>query len=262
MDVKELEEAYKAIEMLKELNLPVSFEQLQDKMILESRYLSENVVPKIQSQIQAIVGNLHKSFCLVVEYKYGTPVQVRIVERDGNNYNSHQSTISKKRHSTNYFSSAHILNEWKKILKRFPDGNIVYKEKIRQPFNTISKLLKIMQSKENLKYTSSLFGILNLPTAGDVTPRVILNILEPEQLIKVSTKEGFSNRIVLWSRSQKVELLKDGTRVKLFHSDGVTPVMIDKTKEIKEGQWTLKTLCDLFAQKEYFAYLHTLKQNH
>ena len=111
------------------------------------------------------------------------------------------------------------------------------------------------------KYIQPLFEILKLPTTGKMSPAEFKSLLEPEQFIKETTTEGIIDRIVLWTQSQKVETRYDGTRIKVFAADGVTPIMVNKTKQIKEGQWSLKTLCDIMAQREYFANLHKQKEN-
>ena len=247
--------------MLKELGLPVSLEQLEKQRMLEAKYLSEDVIPQIQAYVQTLVENLHKSFCLVVEYQYGTPVKVRIAEKtkievDVKRKKTRKS-IAPSKNTSNVYSSSKILEEWKKILENIPGGNAFYKGTLTDPFHSLSKLLRVMQSKGMMKYTSSLFELLKLPTTGKITPPDFVNMLEPEQFIKETTKEGSINRIVVWSQSQKTEKLMDGTRIKIFEEDGVTPIMIDKTKKILEGKWTLKVLCDLIVQKGYFEKLHS-----
>ena len=104
-----------------------------------------------------------------------------------------------------------------------------------------------------MTYSSSLLKALNLPVNGQLTPTALINVLEPEPLVQEKSKDGVKSKLALWSQSQKTEKQEQGGRIKLFEADGVTPVMIDKTKVIKEGQWSLKLLCDLIAQKEYFA---------
>ena len=47
MDVKKLVEANEAIAMLKDLDLPISIEQLGKRRMLEAEYLKENVIPQI-----------------------------------------------------------------------------------------------------------------------------------------------------------------------------------------------------------------------
>ena len=239
MDVKQLEEANEAIAMLKELDLPISIEQLGQRKILETEYLKENVIPQIQSQIQSLVENLHKSFCFVVNYEYGTPVEVRLVDKTKikDVIPGSDKTNTARSRAINVYTSERIQNAW----------NV---------FIALSKLLRIIQSGDMLMYIKPLFEALNLPTTGMMTPKYLVDMLEPEQFVNEKTKEGTVKKIALCLQSQKVVSQGDGTRKKIFMTDGVTPVMIKKTKIIKEGQWSLKLLCDLMAQKEYLANLH------
>ena len=57
-----------------------------------------------------------------------------------------------------------------------------------------------------------------------------------------------------------METLEDGTRTKVFEKDGVTPVLVDKIKRVKDEHWSLKVLCDLMFQKNYFAQKHLVEQ--
>lgn len=257
MDIKELEEANEAIEILKELDLPISIEQLGKRQILETKYLDEVLLPQIQSYIQSLVGQLHKPFCLVVDYEYGEPVQVRIAEQTKIKGDTIQRLLKNdtpnKRVVSKKYKSERVEREWDNFLKSLPTGNPFYKYTFTQAYSSLSKLLRIIQSKDMLKYSASLLKALNLPANGKLTPSALINMLEPEQLIQENSKDGVSMRIALWSQSQKSEKQGDGRREKVFEADRITPVMIDKTKVIKEGQWSLKTLCDIIAQKEYFS---------
>jgi hypothetical protein len=257
MDVKELEEANEAIAMLKELDLPISMEQLGKRKMLETKYLNENVIPKVQSHIQSLVEHLHKSFCLVVEYECGEPVQVRLAEQTKIKGDTIQRLVkndtSNKRVVSKKYKSERIEREWNNFLESLPTGNPFYKYTFTQGYSSLSKLLRIIQSKDMMTYSSSLLKALNLPVNGKLTPTALINVLEPEQLVQEKSKDGVKSKLALWSQSQKTEKQEQGGRIKLFEADEVTPVMIDKTKVIKEGQWSLKLLCDLIAQKEYFA---------
>ena len=257
MDVKDLVDANEAIAMLKELDLPISIEQLGKRKMLETEYLKENVIPQIQSHIQSLVEHLHKSFCLVVEYEYGETVQVRLAEqtkiKGDTLHRLLKNDAPNKRVVSNKYKSERIDREWNNFLASLPTGNPFYKYTFTQSYSSLSKLLRIIQSKDMMKYSASLLEALNLPKNGKFTPTALINMLEPEQLVQEKTKDGVSSKISLWSQSQKTEKRENGRREKVFEADGVTPVMIDKTKIIKEGQWSLKTLCELMAQKEYFA---------
>jgi hypothetical protein len=257
MDVKDLVEANEAIAMLKELDLPISIEQLGKRKMLEIKYLKENVIPQIQSYIQSLVEHLHKSFCLVIEYEYGETVQVRLAEQTKIKGDTLQrlpkNDTPNKRVVSNKYKSERVDREWNKFLASLPTGNPFYKYTFTQSYSSLSKLLRIIQSKDMMKYSAPLLEALNLPKNGKLTPTALINLLEPEQLVQEKTKDGVFSKISLWSQSQKTEKQENGRREKVFEADGITPVMIDKTKIIKEGQWSLKTLCELMAQKEYFA---------
>ena len=62
---------------------------------MESKYLEENVVPQIQANVQSLAEQMHMSFCLVVDYKYGEPVQVRIAEKTKIKVDEKRSTVKK-----------------------------------------------------------------------------------------------------------------------------------------------------------------------
>jgi hypothetical protein len=259
MDIKELEKANEAIAMLKELDLPIGVEQLEKRQILEAKYLDEVLLPQIQSYIQSLVGQLHKPFTFVVDYEYGMPVHVRIAQKTKlkDDANLSKPKIGTTRSGVgNVYSSGRILDEWKRFIESLPDKNPIYKFTFTQSYHSLSKLLRVIQSEEMMKYTSSLFKILKLPMTGKLSPTKFMEMLEPEQFVQERTKDGTISRVVLWSQTQKVENKYDGTHIKVFKEDGITPVMVDKVRKIKEGQWTLKRFCELMAQKEYFANLH------
>lgn len=257
MDVRKLVETNEAIAMLEGLKLPVALEQLEKRKTLENEYLSENVIPQVQAYIQSLVDNLHKSFCLVVDYEYGSPVQVRIAEKKiikGNTQGLQKNHKPQGRIIGEKYKSERIEQELDLFFKSLPQGALFYKYAITQSYHSLSKVLHIFQTRDMMKYTKPLFKILNLPTTGNLSPTAFINLLEPEQI--EITKDGNRNEIVLWSQSQKIEV-RNGTRIKRFKPDGITPIMVDKTKRIKEGKWTLKTLCDIMSQKEYFANKHS-----
>lgn len=263
MDNKKLEETLAGIALLKELGLPVSIEQLENLRKMEKEYLNENLVPEVQSFVQSLVEKMHQSFCLVVEFQYGSPVQVRVVEQTKVKNKATKSienrTASQSSRRLNMYSSTHIEEAWKKFLKSLPKDDAFLKFKITQPYQSISKLLRVMRSEEMLKYTSPLFEALHLPANGEIKPSELKNILAPEQFVDEETDDGMYSRIVLWSLSHEIEILGDGTRVKKFETDGITPVVVKKVKKIQDGQWSIKVLCDLMAQKEYFENEHSLK---
>lgn len=250
MEINELNEINEAIDVLKQLGLPISIEQLQERKKFEVKYLSENLIPQFQAYIERFVEEMHIPFCLLVEHEYGSPVQIKAIEK---------KTIienNKKRSPSIKFSNAFDIDEanaiWNKFFKSVPAKNSFAKFTLSQSYSTLSKLLHVTQTKEMMRYTSLLFKELELPTNGMLSPRKLIDSLHPKQLDFVSKEDRDNKRIGLWSRKQKVETLNDGTRKKLFDNDGVTPITVDKFKFIKEGQWSLKIICELIVQKRYF----------
>ncbi len=259
MESNRFKEAVEAIAVLKELGLPISKEQIRERRILEDKYLSETLVPQIQEYIQNLVEDVHKSFSLIVDYNYGSPVKVQIVGRSSNSQTEKNDNLQKKGKTENAFNALIAKKLWNKFSASLPSGNVVLKATFSQKFISISKLLRVIQSQDLMKYTLTLFEDLQLPTNGKLSPKKFIELLEPEQFITETTSDPAQRKIVLWSETQKVDKLEDGTRVKLFEADGTTPVMLKKTKPIKEGQWTLIILCELIAQKRYFEELRVSK---
>lgn len=263
MDIKELDEVNEALEMFKELGLPIGIEQLGQRKKLETKYIKETVAPLIQSRIQAMVEKIHESFSLLVEYKRGTPVQVTFVEKENAKnvakLKSCKTSKSQVCAKDDVYSSKYLLEEWKEYLETQPGGLMFYKNYLTYSFHTLSKLSNMMLSQQMINYTSFLFERLQIPMNEKKGLLSIINILEPEQFAEMTTEGGVKKRIVLWTQTPKVKILEDGSRIKVCEPDGVTPVMVDKVKFIKEDQWSIKVICDLIAQKEYFAKLHESK---
>jgi len=261
MESNRFKEAVEAIAVLKELGLPISIEQLRERRTLEDKYLSETLVPQIQEYVQNLVEDVHKSFSLIVDYNYGSPVRVQIVGRSPSSKTDSNNDLQKKGKTENAYNALVAKELWNKFSASLPSGNVVLKATFSQKFKSISQLLRLFQSRDLMKYTLPLLEDLQLPTNGKLSPKMVIEILEPEQFITASTKDPTQKKIGLWSQTQKVDKLEDGTRVKVFASDGTTPVMVKKIKPIKEGQWTLKILCELIAQKRYFEELRVSKNS-
>ena len=259
MESNRFKEAVEAIAVLKELGLPISIEQLRERRILENKYLSETLVPQIQEYIQNLVEDVHKSFSLIVDYNYGSPVKVQIVGHYSSPQTENNDSLQKKGKTENAYNALLAKELWDKFSASLPSGNIVLKATFSQKFKSISQLLRLLRDKDLEKYTLPLLEDLQVPSDGKLTPKLIIDLLEPEQFISTSKTDLTQKTIGLWSQTQKVDKLEDGTRVKVFAEDGVTPIMVKKIKPIKEGQWTLKILCELIAQKRYFEELRVSK---
>ena len=258
---KDLEKINESIAVLEELGLPISVDKLKEREDVEKKYLTEILLPQIQSKIQTLLEPLHTPFCLVVDYQHGTPVQIKIAEKTKLKIDSNRGSIKKvsppKSKFPDLYESTQMKTDWKKYVESLPKGNNYVQFTISQSFHSLSKLLRVLQAKDMVRYIKPFFEMHNLPNTGRISPSEFISLLEPEQFVHETTPEGDIDKIVLWRQSQKVETKYDGTRIKVFEVDGVTPVMVDKAKKIREGQWSLKILHELMVQKKYFANLHT-----
>ena len=81
MEISELNEINEAIDVLKQLGLPISIEQLQNRKKFETKYLNENLIPQFQAYIERFVEEMHIPFSLLVEHEYGSPVQIKTIEK-------------------------------------------------------------------------------------------------------------------------------------------------------------------------------------
>lgn len=260
MIIEELKEVNDAITMMEELSLPISMQKLKERDSLESKYLEDILIPQIKDQIQSLSEPIHKPFCLVVDYQHGLPVQVKIAEKTKLKVDVNRGKVKKvvpqKSKVKNGYVSEPMQTEWQKYIAALPKGNNSLYYALNQSFLSLSKLLRVVQEKSIRKYITPLFEILKIPTSGSVSPASFKELLQPEQFVIESSKDGDTERIVLWKQKQQIKKTIDGARVKVFEEDGVTPVMIDEIKKIKEGQWSVKILCELMTQRDYFANQH------
>lgn len=79
--MEKLQKAYEAIEMLKSLGLPISSEQMKGIAKLEREYLSEEVIPLLEGELQPLVENLKTKFQLEVTYNVESGLDVTIIDR-------------------------------------------------------------------------------------------------------------------------------------------------------------------------------------
>ena len=121
-----------------------------------------------------------------------------------------------------------------------------------QAYYSLSRLLRDTQTKTALKITAPIFKAIGLPVTGKVSANDVKELLAPEQYETVTKKGETTKYIVLWSHVQKTEKDKAGNIKKCFEADGVTPIMIDKSTRITEGNWTLNKLVKLMAQRNAF----------
>ncbi len=76
-----LDQAYKAMEMLKALGLPVSNEQVSAIAMMERQYLREEVIPKVTMEMKPLVEMMHNKFRLEVTYNRESGLDIQIADK-------------------------------------------------------------------------------------------------------------------------------------------------------------------------------------
>ena len=79
--MEKLQKAYEAIEILKSLGLPISSEQMKGIAKMEREYLSEEVIPLLEGELQPLVEKMRSRFQLEVTYSAETGLNVNLVDR-------------------------------------------------------------------------------------------------------------------------------------------------------------------------------------
>lgn len=79
--MEKLDQAYKAVEMLKALDLPVSNEQIRAIAMMERQYLKEEVIPKVTEEMTPLVEMMHNKFRLEVTYNHESGLDIQVVDK-------------------------------------------------------------------------------------------------------------------------------------------------------------------------------------
>ncbi|MBO5631946.1 MAG: hypothetical protein J5965_23020 [Aeriscardovia sp.] len=79
--MEKLDQAYKAVEMLKALDLPVSNEQIRAIAMMERQYLREEVIPKVTEEMTPLVEMMHNKFRLEVTYNHESGLDIQVVDK-------------------------------------------------------------------------------------------------------------------------------------------------------------------------------------
>ncbi len=127
-DMKELDKAYEAVEMLETLGVPVSKETLNAIIHKEREHLLNEIVPHIKQELEQLVGKMRTSFHLSLSYSKETGIEISIEEP--------QKQVKKKK-------PIEKVNEyrWKKsrIRVTFPDKHVSYHNRVSDTFVDVIK---------------------------------------------------------------------------------------------------------------------------
>ena len=78
--MEKLDKLYEAIDLLKSLEIPISFEQEKAVAKMEQQYLEDEVIPQITKEMNPIVEQLHNKFKLSVNYSPSTGLDIQVVD--------------------------------------------------------------------------------------------------------------------------------------------------------------------------------------
>lgn len=95
--MEKLQKAYEAIEVLKSLGLPISSEQMKGIAKMEREYLSEEVIPLLEGELQSLVENMRIRFQLEVNYSADTGLDVNLIDRIPKQETLFQSDVEPRR---------------------------------------------------------------------------------------------------------------------------------------------------------------------
>lgn len=122
MEWNDLVKAYEALNVLESIGLPISSEQKKVVSELEATYIKEELIPRLQEQLQPLFSDMRTDLCLVVEHKRGEGLQIRLAEKR----NIQVASPSRNDHSSTGASTFMRRKSGKKTKLKvtFPDGTV------------------------------------------------------------------------------------------------------------------------------------------
>ena len=127
-DMKELDKAYEAVEMLESLGVPVSKETLNAIVQKEREHLLNEIVPLIKQELEPLVGKMRTSFHLSISYSKETGIDISYAE-------------PQKQVKNELLIEDVDGYRWKKsrIRVTFPDKHVSYHKKVSDTFFDVIK---------------------------------------------------------------------------------------------------------------------------
>jgi len=122
MEWNDLVKAYEALNVLESIGLPISSEQKKVVSELEATYIKEELIPRLQEQLQPLFSDMRTDLCLVVEHKRGEGLQIRLSEKRS----IQVASPSRNDHSSTGASTFMRRKPGKKTKLKvtFPDGTV------------------------------------------------------------------------------------------------------------------------------------------
>ena len=95
--MEKLDKAYEGMEMLRNIGLPISKDQIKGIYDLEAQYLTEEVIPQIKEVMEPLVHKVMNGFKMVVTVGEQEEVNVELLPPETENTVNQRETNSKKR---------------------------------------------------------------------------------------------------------------------------------------------------------------------
>lgn len=159
-----LKKAYEAVAMLKELDLPVSVEQVKAIAIMERQYLREEIIPQLLNEMEPLVNQMHNKFRLEVTYSKEMGLDIQVID--------------KKPVQKNLFpiSSMYTKGKAKFIIRVvYPDGHAFYSKVVWETLADVIRYAGIERVRS-----------LGIMMFGD---NFVTRNLNPDERYRISQKE-------------------------------------------------------------------------
>ena len=95
--MEKLDKAYEGMEMLRNIGLPISNDQIKGIYDLEAQYLTEEVIPQLKEVMEPLVHKVMNGFKMVVTVGEQEEVNVELLPPETENTVNQRETNSKKR---------------------------------------------------------------------------------------------------------------------------------------------------------------------
>ena len=100
--MEKLNKAYEALSILRELNLPVSAEQIKAIAVMEKQYLRDEVIPQVTKEIEPLIKEMYNRFRLEITYSQETELDIQIVNKKPVLENLFPSSIDQTKRQRKY----------------------------------------------------------------------------------------------------------------------------------------------------------------
>lgn len=162
--MENLDKAYKAMAMLKELGLPVSTEQIKAIAIMESQYLRDEVIPQVTKEMEPLVEQLKNKFKLELTYSQEDGLDIKVIDKKPVQESLFNTTTNSPKRQRKYI-----------IRVVFPDNRVSCSKMV---WETLVEVVRYAGAENVMK--------LNIIIMGD---NLVSTELNPNERYRVGQKE-------------------------------------------------------------------------